>query len=401
MDILVLDTIHGGNALAAALSAAGYRVDRVDVYRGAEGISRGDALSRRYDLIVSPVHLGPAEPLLRETTVPVISHHDAVRWVIGRDVPSPMVEITGARGKTTTAHALASVMRGAGILHSSSGTFRYPERTLLGQKSITPASVIGAVEESRRCGGWLIAEESLGVTGAGDLAVITSERDYPCACGSRSALAEKLRSGLRCRKLLVAPGVPAPEGVAIHLEDMVTLDGARCVVNGISFSNPLLELDAYRTPLALAAAAACILGLDPSPLSAFVPITGRLSVTKEDGVTIVDDANSGVNAETACDAARYARTISGEGRVALVIGRVASTVCEGFPAPEIARAIRWIRPAEVVYVSDEPGVPEEVDRAAKENRASVRAAGTLAEGKQLAMASGSGASVVLAVKTWR
>ncbi len=397
MEILVLDTIHGGNALAAALSAAGHRVDRVDVYRGAEGISREEALSRRYDLIVSPVHLGPGEPLLRDTHSPVISHHDAVRWLIGQDAPSPMVEITGARGKTTTAHALASVMKGSGVLHTSSGTFRYPSRRLLGKRSITPASVIGAAGEARD--GWLIAEVSLGVTGAGDLAIITSERDYRCAGGSRSALAEKLRSGLRCGKLLVAQGIEAPG--AVHLEDMVTFEGTWCTVDGISFSNPLLELDAYRTPLALAAAAACILGLDPTPLASFAPITGRLSVTPESGVTVVDDANSGVNAETACDAARYARTISGKDRVALVIGRISATVCEGFPAAEVARAIRGIRPIEVVYVSDETGVPDEVKRASEETGAGIRTAGTLEEGKRLALASGSGASVVLAVKTWR
>ncbi len=402
MDLLVLDTIHGGNALAAALSAAGHQVDRVDVYRGAEGISRQEARRRKYDLIIAPVHLPPSESLLHEYMVPVITHHDAARWVIGRDLPSPMIEITGAQGKTTTAFALASVMEGNGVLHTSSGTFAYPDHAPVWKKSITPASVIAAVEEARSCNGWLIAEESLGVTGAGDLCIITSGKDYACAGGSKSAIYEKVRSGLRCRRLLVASGVPSK--TAVHVDDIATVTGILCTieVNGISssFSNPLLTLNAYRTPLALAAAAACLLGLDPAPLGTFTPVTGRLSVRKVGGVVVVDDANSGVNADTAVEAATYVRSITDSKDLALVIGRVAKTVCEGFPAHDIARAIQGTRPDIVVYVADEEGIPTEVRKTAEKIGAILMSARSLEEGKAKALETGVSA-VALAVKVWR
>ncbi len=57
---------------------------------------------------------------------PVISHHEAVRQLLGKNTPEPMIEITGARGKTTTAHALAFLMEGPGILHTSTGTYQLP-----------------------------------------------------------------------------------------------------------------------------------------------------------------------------------------------------------------------------------------------------------------------------------
>ena len=78
-----------------------------------------------------------------------------------------MIEITGAQGKTTTAHALAHILPGKGVLHTSTGTYAYPTKDLLGKKSITPASGSAAVRYANQMPGWLVAEISLGVTGAG------------------------------------------------------------------------------------------------------------------------------------------------------------------------------------------------------------------------------------------
>jgi len=206
MRVLVLDTIHGGIAIGKAYVAAGHTVDTVDVYRNSTPDIARDAATRQYDLIVAPVHLDPEHPLLHRPGVPVITHHEAVRRLLGKDVPVPMVEITGARGKTTTAHALAHLITGSGILHTSAGTFMYPDRTFLWKKSITPASVLAAARQAQSINGWLVAEESLGVTGAGNLAIITSHEDYHCAAGKKSALAEKCTSADRCPRVLVADG---------------------------------------------------------------------------------------------------------------------------------------------------------------------------------------------------
>ncbi|HNB03319.1 MAG TPA: coenzyme F430 synthase, partial [Methanoregulaceae archaeon] len=142
MRILVIDTIHGGLDIARYLNVRGHFTDVVDVYRGNVGIDAATAAERSYDLAIAPVHLDPWHPLLQSLTVPVISHHDAVRWIIGKDRPAPFIEITGARGKTTTACALAHVMKGPGILHTSRGTYRFPEKDLIWKKSITPTSLV-------------------------------------------------------------------------------------------------------------------------------------------------------------------------------------------------------------------------------------------------------------------
>ena len=207
MHILVLDTIHGGSVIGAAYARAGHDVDMVDVYRNTTPEVADRAKEEDYDLIVSPVHLDPAHPILRGKKGRVLTHHDAVRELLGRDVPVPMIEITGARGKTTTASALACLFPKNGVLHTSMGTFCYPEKRLLWKKSITPASVPAAAEYAKNTGGWLIAEESLGVTGAGSLAVITSPDDYRIASGKKSALAAKTASAQHARHTLLAPGI--------------------------------------------------------------------------------------------------------------------------------------------------------------------------------------------------
>jgi hypothetical protein len=391
MDILVLDAIHGGQELAGILRGMGHRVDLVDVYRGGE-----PAIASQYDLVISPVHLDPGNPVLRSVEGPRITHHQAVRWILGQDLPDPLIEITGARGKTTTAHALAHLMDGAGVLHTSKGTFLYPERQILWRKSITPASLIPAARYAREIGGWCIAEVSLGLTGVCTLGIITSAEDYSFAGGMKQALAEKIRSAEVCKELLVATGVEA-RGQHTHAPgDIVSSADGVCTyrMNGKegTFSSPLLNLAAYRDPLLLAAAAACILGICPSGLETFSPLEGRWSTSRVGDVLVLDNANSGTNRRTTEDAAAYARKVSGEEELTLVIGMEAHAVCEGFPADEIGLAIRNIRPARVVLVGEElPELPGVHPAQAPDLR----------EGYEIARSVTRSGSILLAVKTWR
>jgi len=386
MQILVLDTIHGGAELARALRGSGHQVDEVDVYRGKAGIPVEEALERSYDLVTAPVHLDPAHPLLQRHG-PAVSHHEMVGWVIrGRRTPHPFIEITGARGKTTTAHALASLLPGPGILHTSTGTYRYPERERLWKRSITPASLIPAAHEARRIGGWLIAEESLGVTGAGDVAVLTSPEDYPVAAGRKHAITEKCRQLARARIVVLPPGIDLA-GRTVAAGDIVSFDGAVCRyawgrITG-TFENPLCTLEGYRTPLALAAATACVLGIDPAPLAGFAALPGRMASRREGNLLIVDNANSGTNVETTVEAARYARALAGNGALTLVIGEEARAICEGFSPEDIARAVSAVGPKATVYVGEG------------------HEAATLDEGLTQARNITPSGAIVLAVKTWR
>jgi UDP-N-acetylmuramyl pentapeptide synthase len=403
MQILVLDTIHGGNALGEAFSAQGDRVDCVDVYRGESAVDVPTALQGTYDMIVAPVHLDPDHPLLCFSSAPVISHHDAVRLVLGKKIPHPMIEITGAQGKTTTAHALASLMPGPGILHTSTGTYMFPEKKVISRSGITPASVLAAAASAQAIPGWLIVEESLGVTGTGDLSILTSPRDYPIASGKKSALAVKVASAKHARHLLLAENIPAGcHGQVTHIEDIAVSDGMECIITFMGktrrFSNPLLAVTGYRTPLMLAAAAAMILGQDPGPLSSFGALPGRLSVSYEHGLLIVDNANSGTNPATTIEAARYARELSGEEEITLVIGQAAGdgAVCEGFPPDGLREAIRQVRPARIVWVGTPP-LPLTADYPG----GTPAVAGTLEEACATAVRMTRHGSIVLAVKTWR
>jgi hypothetical protein len=400
MRVLVIDTIHGGFDIARRLSAQGHFTDAVDIYRGKSGIDANSAASRDYDLAVAPVHLDPGHPLLQSLTIPVISHHEAVRWILGKDRPSPFVEITGARGKTTTACALAHVMDGPGILHTSMGTYRFPGQVKVWQKSITPASILPAAEEALRIGGWLIAEVSLGCTGAGDYGIITSCEDYLFAGAKRHALVEKVRSARHMPRLLVAPGVDAPG--AVQVDSMAVPQGDSCAYtctgkNG-TFESPLLPLESYRIPLMLAAAAGCELGGDPGRLSSFPAIPGRMSESREGDIRIIDNANSGTNASTTCNAADYARKITGMDEITLVIGKETGAVCEGFPADEVVAAVGRIHPARIIVVGEGYTGIEKNPGCVK---IPVTHAGSLEEGTSLARSMTTRGSIVLSVKCWR
>jgi coenzyme F430 synthetase len=406
MHILVLDTIHGGKQLSEAFASRGDDVDLVDVYRGESSVDVRTALARTYDLIVAPVHLDPDHPLLKHAQAPVITHHEAVRQLLGTDLPHLMIEITGSRGKTTTAHALASLLPGKGILHTSTGTFRFPEKNWISRSSITPGSVLAAVKLAREIQGWLIVEESLGVTGAGTLAIITSDEDYTFAAGKKYAMSAKLASARHSRYLLVAEGIRADfMDCVTHIDEVASYDGTECTLtlegNTYRFTNPLLALPAYHTPLQLAAAAAQIIGIDPSPLTSFAALTGRMAVSYENAVLVLDNANSGTNLATTIDAARYARSISDDDDVTLVIGQPEGdgAVCEGFLPDQVLAAVEAISPIHLIWVGrfPDPGTTEYI-RLGPLVTAHVQ---TLDEGLALAKNRTSRGSIVLAVKTWR
>jgi coenzyme F430 synthetase len=406
MHILVLDTIHGGKAIGEAFTGKGNCVDCVDVYRGESNPDVATALTRTYDLVVAPGHLDPDHPLLHFSTAPVISHHEAVRLLLGEKTPIPMIEITGAWGKTTTAHALASLMGGKGILHSSIGTYQFPGTKWLSKSSITPGSVLAAAKMALEIKGWLIVEESLGITCAGTMGIITSDEDYFIAAGKKSALNAKIASAYHCKFLLLGKDIIAEcPGHVVHIEDVAACEGTECSLSldgkNCTFSNPLMADKGYRSSLMLAGAAAIILGKDPSLLSSFQAIPGRMSVSYDKGVLVVDNANSGTNLETTLEAARYARKVSGEEDITLVIGQTEGdgAVCEGFALSHILAAIDQIRPVHVVRVGATPSSETpEFDRLPAHLSAYTT---TLAEAYFVALQMTDHGSIVLAVKTWR
>ncbi len=398
MDLLVLDTIHGGAVLADELALRGHRVEAVDVYRGTSPLPDPAA----FDAVIAPVHLDPAHPLVAGAAGRVVSHHEAVGRLLAGDRPRPLVEVTGARGKTTTAFAVAETLNGPGVLHTSAGTFRYPGRHRLWRCSITPAQVLPAARAAAAIGGWFVAEESLGVTGAGDLAILTSGTDYACAAGTRSALACKLASAVRAPRLLAAEDVEADHPLLYRADSLAPCDGRSCRSSAGAIENPLMVLPAYRNAVQLAAAAAQLVGGDPRRLAAMGPVPGRLAASAEAGRTVVDDANSGTTRLTATEAASYARSLAPGQPLSLVVGEEHRAVCDGFPPGDMAAAVADVDPALAVIVG-----PPTLRGAALDGLAgygwsgTVLEAGTLEAGRAAALWAGGYGPVVLAVKTWR
>ncbi len=399
MDLLVLDTIHGGALLADELALRGHRVEAIDVYRGVGPLPDPDD----FDFVIAPVHLDPSHPLLADAGDRLVSHHEATARCLADCRPPLLIEVTGARGKTTTAFAIAETMEGSGILHTSAGTFRYPERRLLRRRSITPAEALPAARAAVAIGGWCVAEESLGVTGAGDLAVLTSGDDYACAAGTRSALACKLASVERAPRLLVASGVAADHTQFYRAESLAPCDGVSCAgPAGRPIDNPLTVLPAYRNAIQLAAAAALLVGGDPLRLATMGPVPGRLAARLEAGRTVVDDANSGTTRLTACEAAAYARVLRPGVPLSLVVGEEHRAVCDGFSPGDVAAAVATVDPGLAVIVG-----PPALRGAALDDLIAIGwsgallEAGTLEAGRAAALWAGGAGPVVLAVKTWR
>jgi len=403
MRVLVLDTIHGGTLLKERYEALGHDVDAVDVYRGESGISLEEAKKKRYDLIVSPVHLDPAYEISCSGGRR-ISHHDAVRDLAEKGSADPVIEITGSRGKTTTAHALAYLMTGKGVLHSSTGTWECPGNHLLWRRSVTPASVIPALEMASGISGWCIAEVSLGVTGISDIAVLTSFQDYPIAGGERRAIDAKISSLNHSPKLVSEAPVDGYEGENTCVDDVTLVDGDACAyafdgIEGV-FTNPLLTLSGYMMPLRLAATTAMLLGIDPAPLASFEALCGRMSHEYAGNRLVLDNSNSGTNAVTSDEACVYARVLSGIEDIVLVIGIEAKNICEGFPVRDVAAAVRVTEPAIVIYVGDEKDLCELKDMPGMKRYAMSRSE-SLEAARKTALEIPGDMSIVLSVKTWR
>lgn len=432
MQILVLDSIHGGRVLGNALGRMGHRVDLVDVYRGdctSEGnISPGVALAQQYDLLIHPVHLDPAYPLLRRLSCPAITHHQAVRWILKNPNGAPLgapgktdknyisiqnndnndhgliVEITGTRGKTTTATALASIFPGPGILHTTRGTYRYPDEEMLGRMSITPASLITACSYLRP-GEWFIGEVSLGFTGIGDLAILTSDEDYPVGAGRLSAKEIKRGSGQKCSHLLVPHGLQISHEHVVSAADLTSCTGTVCEYRYREmrgrFENPLISLEGYRAALQLAASAGLILGFRPDGLSCFEALPGRMKIKVSETKTIIDNSCSGAGLQTTNEAISLLIKTCGSIPYTLVIGQEERAVCENFATGDIIAAVMKGRPAAVIVVAGDERIDStEITRACQGESIPVHIVPSFDDAMDIAKILNPSA-IVTSVKTWR
>ena len=160
-------------------------------------------------LVVAPVHCNLHHP-------PHMTHHQAVGFLLKDQITVPIIEITGVKGKTSTAAMLKEIYRDENPLILSSLGVEVvsdgEEITLQRDISITPASILTAwklaqdfykdkkfhkdkfYKDKIPGVGICIFESSLGGTGLADVGIITNiAEDYNIAKGSSSASKAKLQ----------------------------------------------------------------------------------------------------------------------------------------------------------------------------------------------------------------
>jgi UDP-N-acetylmuramyl pentapeptide synthase len=106
---------------------------------------------------------------------------------------------------------------------------------------------------------------------------------------------------------------------------------------------PGYNISAYRTAFVAASAAALDLGIEPeaiiSAIEGFRGLSGRMQEKEMNGISLIDNSNSGMDilsAEKALDYALLKRKDEKKKGIILVLGEEASQVCEGLP-PELVQ----------------------------------------------------------------
>ena len=224
MNTLVIDLTHGGVKIAVSLAKKGEHVWCFDIYNTIKNIEKqmldiynielielDDLKKFDGDLkVIYPVHLPLTPDEIRKYNPSLnytfLTHHDAIDEILkdwGEDINK--IEITGVKGKTSCAFMLKEILIDDNpLLLSSLGALIYEDKQeiiLQRNISITPANIKECIDLAYKlanpiCGGEIknqiyncaIFESSLGVSGIGDVGLLTNiVEDYPIAKNRSSA----------------------------------------------------------------------------------------------------------------------------------------------------------------------------------------------------------------------
>lgn len=248
MDMLVIDGTHGGVKLAVEFSKLGEyeNIYLYDIYNTLNASERTrldiknvkivelNEINSKDLIIVSPIHL----PLTNEEIASkinsenpkFITHHEGVKILLESFFKNHQkilrVEVTGVKGKTSSVFMLKEILKDTHpLILSSLGIIQsreYHDIILKKDVSITPANIKEAVDlayriDNPRCNMGcvktensdqinyksLIVESSLGVTGIGDVGLLTNiVENYPIAKNRRDAKTAKSQV-FKCDKIAI------------------------------------------------------------------------------------------------------------------------------------------------------------------------------------------------------
>lgn len=227
---VVIDLTHGGVKIAVSLAKKGKVVHAIDIYNTLKGIDEkmldvyGVNVIELEDLgnfkgevcVIAPVHLPLGENEIKnynpDLKYTFLTHHEAVAEILkgwGDDIPK--IEVTGVKGKTSSAFMLKEIIIDENpLILTSLGAILYDEGNELVLKrniSITPANIKESVDLAYKVANPIckiaegevvsenvkkyssaIFESSLGVTGIGDVGLLTNiAEDYSIAKNRSSA----------------------------------------------------------------------------------------------------------------------------------------------------------------------------------------------------------------------
>jgi UDP-N-acetylmuramyl pentapeptide synthase len=368
--ILVFDPIHGAEVIASELNELGKEAEVFNPYRESAYTKR-----LNHDLVISPVHLSPSFEIVKQAlrnNIPFMSHHEAVKEIAaiknlfdGINV----LEVTGTIGKTSTCELIGQLLACQRVLlHTSSSTrFVSPGDTLrFPRLGGTPANVLKVMEIAKDRNvipDIAVFEVSLGLTGIGDVGVLTSmKEDYKVAGGTTDASAVKKASlqNFERGRIIVHPCSQLPDvnGAANSFggsddknlwidgtENKVVYSELRTVTGDfIDGERPFTSRDSYirtefyRDPLEAAFCAALSLGIPPDDINTDVsPVVGRMKLEKIRGRFLIDNSNSGARLKFLGEITESARRISE--RMILIVGEESQYVCEGVRVEELKNVV--------------------------------------------------------------
>ena len=240
MNNLVIDLTHGGVKIAISLAKKGKNVLAYDIYNtldsidakmleiyGVELIQLSDLANFKGDMnVIYPIHMPLSFDEVKaynpELNYTFHTHHETVKDILkdwGSDILK--IEVTGVKGKTTSAFMLKEILIDDNpLILSSLGALLYEnhkEIILKKDISITPANIKETIDlaykianpickisegvvksENLRKYNSAIFESSLGVSGIGDVGLLLNiAENYPIAKGKSSA-SEAKKQVFRC-----------------------------------------------------------------------------------------------------------------------------------------------------------------------------------------------------------
>ncbi len=388
--ILVLDTIHGAEIIAEELKGLGKQAEVFDPYH------QTFTKALDYDLVIAPVHLNPNFEVVKralKSEIPFMSHHKAVKEIASlKNIFSDtkVVEVTGTVGKTAVCELICQLLKNknAKVLSHTSSVTRFQsagEEVQFPRIGGAPANVLKVMRiasEKKLKADIAVFEISLGLTGIGDVGVITSlDADYRIAGGTKDASAAKIASiqnytdeiegRNRSSAVIVLPDSFAemPENRKNELkgfnintnffgataeaknlwlddtEHKVFFDGLK-TVNGDFVSGGMkfnfeagFYGDYYRNSLEASFCTVLSLGIPPERVNTgdISAVRGRLKVEKRKGRFLIDNSNSGTKLTFLDEITEMARRYSD--KMILIVGVESEYVCEGVNEEELKEVV--------------------------------------------------------------